>query len=147
MAFATYRPLRGTVPAPTDATPAGAQRRNAEKLLKEIFEIEELAVLLDGSAIAIYNSGGGGVFGKLADGTKFGMNERPNGYLASRLGECPQALRQTAPDQQADVDVNGTVYCLTLAVPPMTTNAAWAITARSAISSKAHRPIAARIAL
>lgn len=147
LTFATYRPLRGTVPAPIDPAPAGVQRRHAEKLLKEIFEIEELAGLLDGSVLAIYNSESGGVFGRLADGSTFSVNDRLDGYVASRLAELLRALGEVPAVQEADVEVNDTPFCLTLMVPPVVTRTAWTILARGEVSDEARRPIAARMSL
>lgn len=147
LTFATYRPLRGTGPASPGTAPVGVQRRHAEKLLKEIFEIEDLAGLLDGSAIAIYNSDSGGVFGRLADGSTFSVNDRLDGYVASRLTELLRALGEVPAVQEADVEVNDTPFCLTLLVPPVVSRTAWTILARGEVSDEARRPIAARISL
>lgn len=147
LTFATYRPLRGTTQVPIDSPPGGAQRRHAENLLKEIFQIEELAGLLDDTFIAVYNSESGRVFGELADGSTFPANDRLDGYVASRLTQLLRALGENPAVQEADVEVNGTPFCLTLLVPPVVTKTAWTISARSAVSDEAQRPIAARIRL
>ena len=95
--------------------------------------------------MAIYNSEIGRVFGKLADGSTFSANDRLNGYIAARLAEFLRVLGQTAPELEADVEVNGTPFCLTLLVPPVVAMTAWTISARSDVSDEAHRPISVRI--
>jgi len=131
--------------AGSEVAEEGRQPRVVE-LLAEIFEIEEFEGLLDGSLVDVHNSETGRVFARSSSNESLGFedNGNLNGFVLSRLTELLRALGASDSIMEADVEVNGLVFCLTLVVPPVS-NGVWSIVVRTSVNAAAHMPVAARV--
>lgn len=138
---ASFKPLQ----ARTDVADEG-RRRRAVELLTEIFEIEEFEGLLDGSLVDVHNSETGRVFAKSSSNESLGFedNGELNGFVLPRIAELLRALGAKDAVMEADVEVNGLVFRITLVVPPVSSGA-WTIAARHSVSADAHASIKVRI--
>lgn len=133
-------PESGTSDAGSQLAPSQSERR-----LEELFGLEPLNALLDGSLVALYNADSGRVFGERPDGAKVGIDASVNVQVTTRLASLMESLNQSPPFLEADVDFNGSLLCLTMVLPPVAMQETWTIAARSAVPPSAVQPLSIQL--